>query len=261
MKKINPVAIKALCMKTPLVSLGPWVFKPTLLATLLILLIIPLFVYLGYWQLDRANTKQQLQSQRESHAKDNIITLENLQKYTGNLRYRLAKVQGTLLNGNQILLDNQIVKGRVGYRVITPLKISNSKTIVLIDRGFIPIQNRSELPIIPPITGLVTLRGIINQPANPLALGQSFNPNTTQWPLRVQTLEYDQLSLILKHPIAPLLLQLQEGDPLVFTIIPISFPLSAEKHLGYAIQWFMMALAVFIYYCVSHCQRKIHDQS
>jgi surfeit locus 1 family protein len=261
MRKIKPVAIKALCMKTSFFTLGPWVFRPTLLSTLLILLIIPLFVYLGCWQLGRANTKQQLQSQRENHSQDNIITLENSPKYADNLRYQWAKAQGILINENQILLDNQIVNGRVGYRVITPLKLANSETVVLIDRGFIPIHNRSELPLIPPITGLLTLQGIINQPANPLALGQLFDPNIKQWPLRVQTLQYDQISLILKYPVAPLLLQLQEGDPLLFTVIPISFPLSAEKHLGYAIQWFMMALAVFIYYCVSHCQRKKYDQS
>jgi len=223
---------------------------------LLTLLLISLFVYLSVWQLNRASQKQQLQLQLASRPLGAVILLENSPKYTDALRYRLAKVQGTFINERQILLDNQKVKGRVGYRVFTPLKLANSETVLLIDRGFIPILKYREEPIIiPPVIGPITLQGLINQPPNPLPL-KAITPPVPQWPMRVQSLQYDTIAALLEHPVNPFILQLQKNDPHLFTEVPISFAVSAEKHLGYAIQWFMMALTVFIYACFRYYQEK-----
>jgi surfeit locus 1 family protein len=238
------VAIKALFM------------KPPSFFYILTVLLISLFVYLSAWQLNRVSQKQQLQLQLESRPLEAEILLENSPKYTSALRYRLARVQGTFMNEHHILMDNQQVKGRVGYRVFTPLKLANNETVLLIDRGFIPMLKHREEPIvIPPVVGLITLQGLINQPPNPLPL-KTIIPNVRQWPVRVQSLQYETIAALLKHPISSFTLQLQKNDPRLFTEIPISFAVSAEKHLGYAIQWFMMALTVFIYACVRYHQEK-----
>jgi len=238
------VANKALFMK-----------RPSFFYTLTVLLI-SLFVYLSVWQLNRASQKQQLQLQLENRPLAAVILLESLPKYTDLLRYRQAKVQGTFMNEHQILLDNQRVADRVGYRVFTPLKLANSETVLLIDRGFIPILKHREEPIvIPPKTGLITLQGLINQPPNPLPL-KTIIPFVPQWPMRVQNLQYETIATRLKYPVSPFVLQLQKNDPHLFTEIPISFAVSPEKHLGYAMQWFMMALTVFIYACVRYYQEK-----
>lgn len=215
-----------------------------------------MFSSLSVWQLKRAFYKQQLQAQLANYSLEPPILLENSPKYEESLRYHLATVQGTFLNENQILLDNQTLKGRVGYRVFTPLKLANSDTILLIDRGFIPIkQHREEPIIIPTVVGHLTLRGFINQPPKPLAL-KCPNMTEIQWPIRVQNLQYDTISKLLHFPVLPFVLQLETNDPLLFTPIPLSFSTSPEKHLGYALQWFMMALTVLIYACVRYYQEK-----
>ena len=37
-----------------------------------------------------------------------------------------------------MLVDNVINRGVAGYKVLTPFKISNSDTLILVDRGWIP---------------------------------------------------------------------------------------------------------------------------
>ena len=55
-------------------------------------------------------------------------------------------VDGIFDGSKQILIDNQIHNGKVGYKIFTPFKFDDNQ-IVLIDRGWIAQgQSRSDLP-------------------------------------------------------------------------------------------------------------------
>src|SRR5579872_3651808 len=123
------------------VRLGPWTFIPGLYSSIATVLLITLFVYLGFWQIGRGAEKQNLQNKLENRIKLAILQEQDILVQKPNwetLRYRQIQLTGKFLNEKQILLDNQILEGRVGYRVITPLELQDNKTILLIDRGWIP---------------------------------------------------------------------------------------------------------------------------
>lgn len=242
--------------------------KLTFKYSLTTLLLIPVFVYLGFWQIDRYHEKQNQQRMLENrmHAPvmkmiptSDVRAITSVRPY----RYRQLEVIGHFLNERQIYLDNQIVKGRVGYRVLTPFQPIGQSDILLIDRGWIPIgKSRDEMPLVKPVLGQQTLIGTINLPTNGIQLSNLFNKTQDKtmsqisWPLRVQRIDFENLASLLSQKLTPFILQLNPQDSIGFNIQPITFNPPPSRHLGYAIQWFAMALAVLIYYLVINTARK-----
>jgi len=251
MSTINPVARDEIFMKVS-IRCGQWMFSPGLISSFFTLLLIPLFVYLGFWQLQRFDQKSTLKETLESRINEPMLSLGALQIQHSDLepfRYRRLQVNGIFLNENQILLDNQIFKGRVGFRVITPL-LTQENTIILVDRGWIALQkSRSDLPSIPPILGKTSVVGIINQLSSGLQLmNKTKISSDPHWPMIVQRIDFKELSLILAHETLPFILQVDNANT-------IKFGIPASRHLGYAVQWFGMAAALLIYYLVINGRR------
>lgn len=242
-------------------SIGPWTFKPGLYSTLVTVLLIPLFISLGYWQLGRMELKKELQQNLYNQHQAPSLQISMLNNSSAQ-RFKSLEVTGHLINEQLILLDNQHFKGQVGYRVIMPFKIQNSQgsqyPLLLIDRGWIPMgANRNELPTIQPIHGEITLKGIINDPPKPLVLENHDLLKKTDFPLVVQSIDFQTLAIQLKQPIFSFLLQLQDQhSKYAYQVLPITFGISPTRHLGYAIQWFSMALALFLYYCFINIKRR-----
>ncbi len=72
---------------------------------------------------------------------------------------------GKFDNEQQFLLDNRIYQDRVGYEVITPVKVAGLKKRVLVDRGWIESPpTRQILPVITSVFGSQIINGIIRIP-------------------------------------------------------------------------------------------------
>lgn len=237
------------------VKLGNYEFAPGVAGTVITVLLILLFVYLGFWQLDRMETKKTLSQNLQARINEQIIdfsdeTDEMIARDPDSFRFQRMQINGQFLENRDILLDNQIFNGHAGYVVLTPFISNDAKTLILVDRGWIPWgDDRSELPEIPKVKGTLTLTGVINKYPVGMRLATE-EESSDLWPLRIQNISYTALSVVLKQPVAHFILQLQEGSPYGFSIKPIYFGLPADRHLGYAVQWFTMALAVLIYYMV-----------
>lgn len=241
-------------------KIGKLEFAPSITGTLITLLLMMLFVKLGVWQLGRMEQKKVLSHNLQLRTTDNIIEFsheegEMINRDIDSFRFYPMQVTGSFLEDHDILLDNQIFEGKAGYHVLTPFLSKVSNTLILIDRGWIPWgEDRNELPEIPKVLGTVVVKGIINQFPAGLKLANQ-DEEEDIWPLRVQVVDYHALSDALKYPIFHFILKLQKDSPYGFAIGPIYFGLSSDRHLGYAMQWFTMALATFIYYLVIHLRR------
>jgi len=258
MANINTVINGSVFMKKPTIQLGPWIFRPGLISSFSTLLIFPCLVYLGFWQLNRFEQKQHLQQMFERRAQAPPLEPARLTPphNLSALRYHRLELSGHFLNNHQILLDNQIFQGAVGYRVITPFLPSlKGAKVLLVDRGWIPAEkSRQALPILRPFPEEVRLQGMINLPVHGLLLkAPPLLPNT--WPLRVQAIDFQTLAVLLQQPLYPFLLQLDRPAPYQFSKLPVFNQFSADRHLGYAIQWFTMAFVTLIYYLVINSRR------
>ena len=203
-----------------------------------------LLVKLGFWQLDRANEKEQLHADlvyRQSltpMSYTQLLESDYEQPMTGS---RLSVTASPIPN-KLILLDNQVYQGQVGYLAYQLLSVPNQNSRLLLELGFVKApKNRQQLPAVKLLKYSQTFSGRLYQKSlNPMS------PNLMPeqgWPLRIQNLDLEQLSNHLELPLAPAVLQADElNNSLPHPWQPI--PMSAQKHRGYALQWFSLAAAL-----------------
>ena len=65
-----------------------------------------------------------------------------------------------------------------------------------------------------------------------------------EWPKRIQALDFERMGKALEQKIPSILLVLDEGQPGAQTMRPLQMKTGSQKHLGYAFQWFTMALVL-----------------
>lgn len=223
-----------------------------LLPTLLTLILLPILIALGIWQLDRADQKQLLQAEYESRKNATPLHLSELpEKSLEERRYYPLTLTGKFDNTNTMLLDNRYHEHQIGYHVITPLIIRPNEPAVLINRGFIPLgQSRAQLPTIKPVNETITIEGNIVIPqAKPLMLSNDW-VEEGQGIKRIQTLNLKSIEQSIKLSIYPFILQLKANQPhgYIRNWVPVYMP--AAKHLGYAVQWFALAITLIVIYAV-----------
>jgi len=212
---------------------------------LLAILCIALLFSLGCWQLTRSTQKKELLKSFAGRSLQTPLKVKNLQQEQ-DLRFYQAELTGRFDNAHTILLDNKIFHGQIGYEIYTPFYASGLTAPILIDRGFIGIhRSRTERPAIQAIAGRVTMKGMLNLPPKYVALGE-ITDGKPAWPLRVEYIHLAELSKLMKIPqlfkyvlILPPKNGTYEVEWQVTTITP-------ERHLGYAVQWFALALTLLI---------------
>jgi surfeit locus 1 family protein len=220
-------------------------FKRSLLPFLFTCLLVLLFVSLGIWQLDRASEKRRLMEVYEQRQREPPILLQQDESDFSELRYRKARITGQYDGGHQLLLDNQIRNGQAGYQVLTPLRMEDTNSAVLVNRGWIPVgANRSSRPRVDLRQERVSVVGTIEKfPSVGLWL-QNAELVSGDWPAIVQVIDSRYLAAVLGYQLLPYQVLLDEtsGEGYLRTRQPVQ--LSPEKHLAYAFQWFAFALTL-----------------
>ncbi len=225
------------------------VYKFKLVSGLLFLIVLTFLILLGFWQLGRADEKKNLLvQQKQSMNKKSVNLLSLINDEAEELRYRKTEVVGRYDQNHQYLIDNQIVNGQAGYFVMTPFVLEGMNKAVLVNRGWVPLNNdRHVLPDIKIKSIQQTLTGRINNfPVVGLKLAGAEIP-TESWPSVVQFVDINILSKKIGIPLFPFQIELNptlsdgyRRDWETNTII------SPEKHIAYAVQWFGLAITLTI---------------
>jgi surfeit locus 1 family protein len=241
---------------------GSFSFKPTLIPSLITLIIFALLLTLGFWQLSRARYKEALQASFAAQLNLPYTSIDQIDLTVEGARYRKVSVTGRYDGIHQILLDNQVLDGQPGYHVLTPLRLKGGKQAVLVNRGWVPLgASRQQLPAIGVTDVEVTLKGRIAQPANPgMRLAA---PSDVDWPRVVQYLDYGEAATALGYALAPVVILLDpdmaEGYRRDWRPTPAGF--GPERHRGYAVQWFALAATLLVIYCVVNTRRRHSNHS
>ncbi|GAA5192932.1 SURF1 family protein [Ferrimonas gelatinilytica] len=230
--------------------------KVGFLGALLTVLACIALVKLGLWQLDRAEEKRHWMAQLEQRGTQTLDWPLSGEELTG---YRLS-VEGYWLPQHALLLDNQVWEGRVGYRWLVPVQIHEASPWLLVDLGFVTApRHRQALPELPTLPTQSALVGRLRQPgANRLSSRLSPERVEPSAPLRVQALNWTELSALWQHPVVPALLWLQQPAELGFERPWQPINLAPEKHQAYALQWFSLAAACLVIALVVARRRGLH---
>jgi surfeit locus 1 family protein len=227
-------------------------FRPRLVPTLVTLLLLPVLISLGFWQLDRAGEKRQMeQTFAERSALAELRPTGALDGDAHDLRYRRIRVTGEYLRRKQVLMDNQVNNSQVGYQVYTALQIDDGPSCYLINRGWVPLgQSREQLPELPTTSGPVNVAGVLDTPPGVgIKLGDKARTGSG-WPAVVQWLDIEVLTNDLGCDVQPLIVRLDPTENGGFVRNWQRVVLTPDKHIGYAVQWFALALALVIIYIV-----------
>jgi surfeit locus 1 family protein len=203
--------------------------------------------WLGAWQWGRAHEKIALQAAVQ--ARQTMAPLGPAELLAGpaepELLHRAVEVSGQWLPAHTVFLDNRQMQGRPGFYVVTPLRLSGSQAVVLVQRGWAPRNfiDRAALPAVQTPTGQVTVRGrMAPAPSKLYELGPAgvgpIRQNLDLAAFRAET----GLALIDGSI-------LQTGEPSEGLLRDWPAPASsADKNYGYAFQWWAIGSVIFILY-------------
>lgn len=206
-----------------------------------------LFVFLGLWQLDRAEQKTAvLQKVLE---RSRIAPLESLDSNTNidSLIWRKAVLAGSFVPTHTFLLDNQVVKGMTGYFAYSPFVLDSNIT-VLVNRGWLKAgARRDQIPQFITPQGRLQISGKIKAPPKTgRLLAENTDEIVSAKVYRLQHLDPEKLNKKYGLKLLPYVIRLDSESPAGFERAWTEPASGKEKHLGYAFQWFAMTAALLI---------------
>jgi surfeit locus 1 family protein len=241
--------------------IGNYQFKPRLLPSLMVLILLPVLLRLGFWQLARADQKRAILAAQSAKLALPPKIIDRQFTDTENLEFRRLEISGTFLNQYQIFIDNKVHQGEVGYDVVTPLQIKNSKQFVLVNRGWVPQgESRAVLPVIDTPAKEVSLVGIAKyHPKDVVSFGAA-NRSNKGWPAVVRWIDIKALQTETKLDLLPFLLLLDPKSQYGFVCEWTFVNMPPEKHVSYAVQWFGMAAVLLVIYLVVNLKRTTKSE-
>ena len=236
-------------------------FKPKLLPTLATLIMIPLMINLGMWQSNKADLKQAKKDLFDQREKDAAISIGSTEIDLDTMRFRRVSVRGYFKPALQILLDNQVYKGQAGYHVITPLLISGSNKLILVNRGWVPVgEDRAVLPVIDTISSELEITGYLQDLTGKYFELSNTEQNNGSWQSVWQNLNVDRYKKLVKQELQPAIILLDSDSKAGGYVREWPKPdYRIEVNRGYAIQWYLMSFALFIIYIVTNLKKSSQE--
>jgi surfeit locus 1 family protein len=242
------------------INIGNRTFAPRAFTTLLTIVLIAMLLSLGRWQLHRAVEKRAL---FDSFAAGSDATRAIDGSTSKVPRYQHVEAQGHYDDTRQVLIDNMVNAERAGYHVITPFALQGGGWL-LVNRGWVPLgRSRAERPAIAVDAQPRIIRGRAdNLPSAGIQMGTAA-PLAPPFPVVANFPKHAEVAQLLKEsswtPAAEvMLLDPTEADGYVRNWSAPGFP--PMRHIGYAVQWFGLALALLVIYIVTNF-RKIGQNS
>lgn len=204
-------------------------------------------VVAGNWQRGRWHEKEALAEAIAAAQAAPPVPFSRIDADAKQSRFRVVEATGRFDARHQILLDNRVHAGRVGYHAIAPLILADGRT-VLVNRGFVPAgRSRSDVPEAPPPDGEVTIRGRINvPPPRWVELGDA--PSTGRvW----QNFDLQRYEAATGLRVPPLVIE-QTGGPADGLVRDWPNPdAGSATNLSYMLQWYAfaaLAVALWLYF-------------
>lgn len=200
-------------------------------------LFVGLTLWLGNWQLERAGEKKARQALFEARLAEAPLRLTGAVPSPEPLLYRRVQAAGEWIGDKQIFVDNQILAGRAGFHVLTPLRLAGSGDAVLVNRGW--VARTRDYPSPPPVevpAGRVEVQGIATRPP---ARYLELSPRTVAgnvW----QNLSIERFAAHSGLALLPVVI-LAETPAAGLVAMTETPDAGIAKHQEYALTWFSLA--------------------
>lgn len=236
-------------------------FRPGWLPSIVVLLLLPCLLALGFWQLARAEEKRALLASHEAQQLAVPISLDALEREP-DPAYKRVRLHGYFDARHTLLLDNRIRDGKVGVEVLQPFYDQTSGLWVLLNRGWLAWPDRRVMPHFATPDTPLTLQATVYVPLGSVLQLQKTRPSN-EWPRLISEVKTDALWQQLGRGGLAYEVRLEPG-PASFQVSWPVIAMSPDKHTGYAVQWFALAaalLGLFIYLGLVNAREIHHEPS
>lgn len=232
-------------------------FKPGLRMTIATLVMMALFVRLGFWQYNKAQAKIIAQQQIDQGLKlvpgDLPANTEDQEQW----RYKRVQFTGVYMPEYQILLDNRVYNTKAGYHIVTPVKVKGDDSYVLVNRGWVKGSLYRELPVIVTPEGEHTFVGDLFFPLDKVFSLEAKQVESATWQPLWQHIDMKRYQKMVPFKIKPYIVRLAPGNTAGGFVRDWPVPKNRiAVHLGYAYQWFGFALTLFVIYIVLNIKKS-----
>ncbi len=226
--------------------------KLPLLPTLMTAAFLLLTLSAGVWQLNRAEEKRLIFAQLEQHS---ALEMGDRDAFESMDAYAPVRLEGAFDTRLQLLLENQIMEGRAGVHVLTPFYAEDIGAWLFVNRGWMAAD------ALPPDEQLPDYVQGLKAPLPKTAVQLG---DIALKPVPLQRITYFDEKVIFPHftahichrsgdkacIILPFVIKMDGAMPGGFVRQWGQGLMPPAKHMGYAVQWFGMAMALTVLFIV-----------
>ena len=205
-----------------------------------LLLVSAVCARLGVWQLSRLHQRRVVNAAiLRSRAEPPISLDAPGARDSASLAYRRVTATGRYDRGRELVLRGQAYMGTPGVYVVTPLRLRESDTALLVLRGFVPAADavRADLRALDE-PGELSVTGL----AEPIGSGGG-QPLVVEGSSTWARLDLPALRGALPYPVLPVALLQTPDSALPRYPRRLDAPeVDDGPHLNYAVQWFLFSV-------------------
>lgn len=229
-----------------------------IVSTILVLAAMTVMARLGVWQLDRLEQRRAFNARVIAQTGQPLLVLsgEALDADLANMEYRAVVVEGVYDHSQEVALRNQAWGNDIGVHLLTPLIIDGSDRAVLVDRGWVPVEdftNTDWSQYAEP--GKVRVSGMIRASSSRPDWGSRTDPTPSPGEGPLKLWYFANVAQIAEQVSVPLLPVYIQQEPvtnnadlsLPFRALP-ELDITEGPHMGYALQWFTFATILGVGY-------------
>lgn len=203
---------------------------------------------LGLWQLDRQAQKEIRLAQLEERRQNHPHTIDELLSLETSIQDFPAQLSGKLLSDKLFYIDNKIYQGQVGFDVIAPLQ--TERGIVMLNLGWLKSLGSRDLLPTQQIESSDYYFGVVSYPSNNRMIVET-NTSAIEFPILLQQIDLSIMQTAFDEPILNFVVNVDPNPASGYVREWTPVVMAPEKHLGYAIQWFGLAIACLTIYLLS----------
>lgn len=242
-------------------TLGKWkINRPGGMAIFLTVLLVGICLVLGIWQVQRLQWKEaliaQLQVANEAPPIEGAaLPLE--EKALQEFNFRKVTLTGVFMDDREFHLIGRYYQGALGYDVLTPFYLTGSSRVILVNRGWIPLEKKNPSTRPEPL----------ENPGETKVEGMLFIPNRGNYFLP----DHDVKGNVwFWYDIARMNKEAGLDMPnIIVEAVEVNHPESRlpypradyeitlrNDHFYYAVTWFSLALAGIIIFLLAHRKKR-----
>jgi len=233
------------------VRLGAFEFSPGIVPTIGAAVAIALTLALGRWQTERAEEKAAHQTLLEARMNEAPVLLTGSVESPEPLVYRHVRAAGQWVAEGQIFIDNQVLEGRAGFHVMTPLRLESRKEAVLVNRGW--VARSGDYPRAPAVavpSGRIEVAGVATLPPKRVLELAADTVSGNVW----QNLSIERYRRQTGNPVLPIVILADRPAP-GLTAMRERPDAGIAKHREYALTWFALAATVLALWIALNLRR------